>query len=392
MSLPDPRPSTGPRVIVVGAGAVGLFAALALLKRGAAVTVIDADARGRGQGPSRSASLAAAGMLGPYSETLYEGPSAHRLLPKLCQAGLESWIELAEAHPELGACQRQTGALLLAHGDADMARLLRVRDRAKHAGADFEWTDGLPEDLDAHLYSLRVRGALRLKQERVVTPGPAYDALCQLVVELGGSILREREVSHVAVRGGQARGVALSDGSGLTADIVVLATGALAGAALVEVAPALAKITPTKGILGVVEPVEADLLQQTVRTMAVYATPGEYGEIYFGSTMEAGRTDLDPDPEALTRLFQALRAALPGARFEGKPKFHSAGLRPASPDWAPMVGASGPEGLFVTCGHTRNGWLLGPITGDMLASQVMGGPKDELWSAFSPDRFEKKAA
>jgi glycine oxidase len=393
MSFPEPRLSSGPRIIVVGAGAVGLFAAISLLERGASVTVVEGDARaGRAGLVPRSASAAAAGMLGPYSEGLYEGPTAHRLLSKLCVAGLNAWDERLAQSPQFDVLVRETGALLLAHGDADMARVLRVRDRARNAGANFEWTDGLPDDLDPHLYSLRVKGALRLKDERVVAVGPMLEALADMVADLGGSVLRERSVSHLAVRNGRAMGVALTDGSGLVSDGVVLATGALAPPALVAAAPALQRLTPAKGILGVVQPEASAAIQETVRTMGCYAVPGELGEIYFGSSMDMGRTDLDHDEEVLQRLFTALRAALPGARFESRPRFHSVGLRPMSPDWAPMVGPSGPEGCFVACGHSRNGWLLGPLTGAMIAAQVFGGPVEDLWTAFTPDRFEKKAA
>jgi glycine oxidase len=57
-----------------------------------------------------------------------------------------------------------------------------------------------------------------------------------------------------------------------------------------------------------------------------------------------------------------------------------------------MIGPSGPDGCYVACGHSRNGWLLGPLTGQILAAQVLGEPIEDLWAAFTPDRFEKKAA
>lgn len=393
MSLPPPRVSSGPRVIVVGAGAVGSFCAMTLAERGAAVTLVDADARFVGGEPApRAASAAAAGMLGAYSETLYEGASTHRLLPKLCEAGLAAWDKARAETPDLNAAVRDTGALLLAHGDADMARLMRVRDRALRADVGAIWSDALPGDLDPHLYSLRVRGALRLPMESVVDVGPMLELLHERLALLGGSILRGRAVSRLATPNGAVRGVAFEDGSGLVADAVVLATGALAASELTDAAPAFQQITPAKGVLGVVEPEQAALLQETVRTLSVYATPGRFGEIYFGSTMELGRTDLDSDLAAIDTLFAALRRALPGARFEGPPRFHAAGLRAMSPDWAPLIGPSGPPGCFVACGHGRNGWLLAPLTADMVAAQVLGAPLEDLWGAFRPDRFEKKAA
>ncbi len=380
-------------MVVVGAGAVGLSCALFLAKGGASVTLVEAQGRGmRAPGRRRAASANAAGMLGAYSEALYEGPNTHRLFPRFCAAGHAAWERLLLAHPVLEASVRDTGALLLAHSDADLARVMRVRDRARHAGGQFEWTDGLPEDLDPHLYSLRVAGTLRLPEERLVDVGPMLELLTELCVEAGVSLLVERKASHLAVRGGRARGIAFEDGSGLVADAVVLAPGALAPPGLVEVSPALQRVTPAKGILGLVRPAPGGEIEETVRTLSVYAAPLPDGQILFGSTMETGRTDFDPDEAGLQQLFAHLRRALPGARFEGPPRFHAAGVRPMSPDWAPMIGPSGPEGCFVACGHSRNGWLLGPLTGQILAAQVMSQPLEDLWTAFTPDRFEKQAA
>jgi len=393
MSGPSSEVGKNARIIVVGAGAVGLHCALALTEAGAQVTLVESEGRGpRAPARRRAASAAAAGMLGAFSEAIYEGPNTHRLFARLCAAAHATWQQTLLAKPETEACIRDTGALLLAHNDADMARLLRVRDRAKQAGAQSIWTDGLPEDLDAHLYSLRVTGALRLPEESLIDVAPMMDLLTNLFVDAGGSLMLEREASHLAVRGGRTMGVALTDGSGLVADAVVLATGALAPPGLVEVSPALQRLTPAKGILGIVRPEPGSRIEEMVRTMSVYACPTEDDEIIFGATMEMGRTDRDPDEAALQELFANLRRALPGARFESPPRFYAAGVRPMSPDWAPIIGPSGPDGCFVACGHSRNGWLLGPLTGKILSAQVLGLPMDDLWTAFTPDRFEKKAA
>jgi glycine/D-amino acid oxidase-like deaminating enzyme len=65
-----------------------------------------------------------------------------------------------------------------------------------------------------------------------------------------------------------------------------------------------------------------------------------------------------------------------------------AGLRPrASDDW-PVVGASSEvDGLFYATAHYRNGILLAPLTGELLAEQIMTGQASPLLNAFSPDRF-----
>ena len=68
------------------------------------------------------------------------------------------------------------------------------------------------------------------------------------------------------------------------------------------------------------------------------------------------------------------------------------GIRPGTPDHAPMIGALGETGTFVATGHYRNGILLAPITAQVMADSVLDGKTSDLASAFSPDRFAAATA
>ena len=64
------------------------------------------------------------------------------------------------------------------------------------------------------------------------------------------------------------------------------------------------------------------------------------------------------------------------------------GFRPATPDNAPILGATRVPNLFVATGHFRNGILLTPITADLISDLLESGrPPSEL-EPFSPRRFE----
>jgi glycine oxidase len=63
------------------------------------------------------------------------------------------------------------------------------------------------------------------------------------------------------------------------------------------------------------------------------------------------------------------------------------GLRPGSPDNAPMLGPAGPEGLVVATGHYRNGILLTPVTADAIAELLATGRVPDLIAPFTPRRF-----
>jgi glycine oxidase len=61
-----------------------------------------------------------------------------------------------------------------------------------------------------------------------------------------------------------------------------------------------------------------------------------------------------------------------------------AGLRPGTPDNAPLIGPGAVPGLHWATGHYRNGILLAPITAELVVESVLGSLPQ---SPFSPDRF-----
>lgn len=387
MSLPPPRRTTGPRIVVVGAGVVGLCCALEIARRGGNVIAIDADAAPASlDAAPRAASFAAAGMLGAFSEALHEGPGHHRRISDLCAEGLKAWRAFAASDPELTELVRFDGALLLAHDDADAARVKRAADRAKRHSARFDLYDGLPSDLDARVYGAKAKVSARLYDEGVAPPRPTLARLAEIALSYGASILRGRAVVELSTSGGKVRGVTLDDGGDVPADIVVLATGALASETLQRSALSLARLTPAKGMIGVAVAPAAFDLAETVRTPRLYFWR-EDDSLFIGATTEMGRTDLDPDLETLAALHLEARRTLPGARFEGAASVHAVGLRPMSPDGAPIVGFDGPDGCIVAVGHGRNGWLLAPITGAAVAALADGEEPAPVWRGFGPDRF-----
>jgi glycine oxidase len=64
-----------------------------------------------------------------------------------------------------------------------------------------------------------------------------------------------------------------------------------------------------------------------------------------------------------------------------------AGLRPGSPDNAPLVGPTAVDGLIAATGHYRNGILLTPVTADGIAALIADGGLPEVLQPFSPTRF-----
>jgi glycine oxidase len=80
-------------------------------------------------------------------------------------------------------------------------------------------------------------------------------------------------------------------------------------------------------------------------------------------------------------------ALAPGLRH-GEVASAWAGLRPGSPDGLPVIGRlPGWENVYVATGHFRNGILLAPVTGKLIAQLIAGGETEVPLGPFRPERF-----
>ncbi len=113
--------------------------------------------------------------------------------------------------------------------------------------------------------------------------------------------------------------------------------------------------------------------------LIVGATVEEQG---FDTTVTAGGVH-----EALREGYRAL-PELSELEFMGA----LAGLRPGSPDNAPLIGSGAIEGLLVATGHYRHGILLAPITAEAVAALLAGDRPAFDLGPFDPTRFERSAA
>jgi glycine oxidase len=109
----------------------------------------------------------------------------------------------------------------------------------------------------------------------------------------------------------------------------------------------------------------------------VYFGPSAYvvprdGDAIIGSTMEEVGYDARTTPDAVDALRRAAAELVPA--FAGGGVVEAwAGLRPMTPDQRPILGRD-PDlaGLFYATGHGRNGILLGPLTAELVAAEMLG--------------------
>lgn len=106
-----------------------------------------------------------------------------------------------------------------------------------------------------------------------------------------------------------------------------------------------------------------------------------------GTTMESVGFDADTTTEGIKKVRAASEEICPRLAGAEEPRAW-AGLRPVTPDMLPILGIDpGRPSLIYACGHSRNGVLMAPLTGDIIADLVTGTPLSHDLSQFRPDRF-----
>lgn len=212
--------------------------------------------------------------------------------------------------------------------------------------------------------------------------------------ERAGVDFHRAAASRLLTGADRATGAVLDDAGAteLLADQVVLAAGSLSGR-LDGVPPGVvAPVRPVKGqVLRLkVPPAYAPFLSRTVRAVVrgshVYLVPRENGELVIGATSEELGWDTTVTAGGVYELLRDAHDLVPG--ITELPLVETlAGLRPGSPDNAPLLGPTDLPGLHLATGHYRNGVLLTPLTGDVMAELLTTGELPEIAQPFTPRRF-----
>jgi glycine oxidase len=202
----------------------------------------------------------------------------------------------------------------------------------------------------------------------------------------------ERRVAAVRVEGERVRGVVVAGGQPLDAGTVVIAAGCWS-ATLPGLPPGLVPpVRPVKGqLLHLRGPGDSLLCQRNVRGLDVYVVSRGDGRVVVGATVEEHGFETAVTAGGVHDLLRAAVEVLPEVS-ELELTETVAGLRPGSPDNAPLIGPCDLDGLLMASGHYRNGILLVPVTADAIAGVLAGGPVPELIAPFLPGRFALPAA
>ncbi len=379
-----PKPSSAFDVAVVGAGVVGLSVAWRAAQHGLRVVVLERAEPGSGT------SHVAAGMLAPVSEASLVERNVLRL--GLLSAELYSSF-VAELRVASGADPGylSCGTLAVARDRDEAEALDRELDLRRSLGLSVRRLR--PSEARRLEPSLApaVRLALLADGDHAVDPRRLVAAL--LAAALAADVEVRSTAAATAVltaADGTVSGVRLRDGETLAALQVVIAAGSWSGA--IEGIPESQRVPihPVKGqIIRLHDPAGPGLLNRVLRMRGGYIVPRGDGRYVLGATMEERGFDTTVTAGAALQLLRDASELVPGVSELVIDEI-SAGLRPATPDNAPAIGASSLPGLQWAVGHYRHGILLAPVTAEVIAQTLIGGPIPDYAVDFSPQRFARE--
>ncbi|WP_030182112.1 glycine oxidase ThiO [Streptomyces sp. NRRL S-813] len=370
-------------VLVIGGGIIGLVTAWRAAQRGFATAVVDPD-------PGGGAAQVAAGMLAAVTELHY----GEQTLLGLNLASARRYPDFAAELTELTGDDlgyRRCGTLAVALDADDRAHLRELHDLQRASGLESEWLSGRECRRLEPMLAPGVRGGLRVDGDHQIDPRRLAAALVA-ACERAGVVLHRAWAERLTVRGDRAAGCVLRDGTELGAGQVVLAAGSRSGQLAGVPDEVLPPVRPVKGqVLRLTVPKRyAPFLSRTVRAMVrgshVYLVPRVSGELVVGATSEELGWDTTVTAGGVYELLRDAHELVPGIT-ELPLTETRAGLRPGSPDNAPLLGPTELDGLLLATGHYRNGVLLTPVTGDAMAHVLTTGELPDEARPFTPRRF-----
>ena len=416
------------RVVVLGAGIIGVSTAWHLLQRGHEVTLVDRQA---------DAGLETSFGNAAQISVSYCEPWANRAAPLKAL----KWLFDAEGplkfRPQLDPAQWAWGLQFLAQCndtafERNVAQLVALGSYSHAALKDVVASTGLQYNRltkgIAHYYTsqksfdeagsaaelmrrhgvnrklvtkdelLRIEPALRGFGERIV--GGTYtesdesgdclaftQQLAQRCRDQGMQSLMGHDIERLQASGGQISGVTVRDRStgrsrALQADAYVVAAGSYTTALLRQVGVRV-PIYPGKGYSATLKLLKPEAASQVSllddQLKIAISRLGDHLRV--AGTIELGGFDLSLDtPLARTRaamLVKRIEEVFPGVADTrlpeegGDPQFWT-GLRPATPTNIPLIGRTKVGKLWINAGHGTLGWTHGAGSGKALAELISG--------------------
>ncbi|WP_136660127.1 FAD-binding oxidoreductase [Nitratireductor sp. XY-223] len=412
--------SVAKHIVVVGAGIVGVSAAIWLTRAGAKVTLIDKNAPGQGTSFGNAGVLASCSVVPVTAPGLVlKGPKLlldpgfplfmrWSYLPKLAP-----WLLRYLSHANDNDTRRISKGLTPIVADSvEQHKALSEGGGASRymvpSDYSFAYADRAAFEADAYTWQLRrvagfepdilegeavheyepafgpAVGLLAVMRDHgyITDPGGYVAALAETFAEMGGRVVTA-EVTDFDLVGGTVQAV-LTDQGRFDCDHVVLSAG-------IWSKPLAAKLglnVPLESERGYhivfKEPVSAPKSPTMVAAGKFVATPMEAG-LRCAGIVEFGGLDAGPSRAPLKLLRKTVEQTFPDLTYADTEEW--LGHRPAPTDSLPLIGEIGQSGVYTAFGHHHIGLTGGPKTGRLVAGLITGDRPNIDLAAYNPNRF-----
>jgi glycine oxidase len=366
--------------IIIGGGVNGCSIAYYLARDGKRVLLLEREKLGG------KASSAAAGMLGAQVEMTEEGPLFD--IAKESRAMFPSLQYELKEHSGIDIELVQKGMLKLARNEEEARHLRSMIAFQQKLGERAEWLDTEQVVEREEQLSQVLLGAMNIPMDGHVHPERLTQAFAKSAVNLGAEVKEYVEVYSLIMDGGTVRGVETNNGI-FHGENIVVAAGAWSKRLLKECGVRVPAY-PVKGeCFSVVT--DRPLLTSTIFSESCYLVPKSGNRLVIGATMIPDTFSENVTVGGLFQLMEEAAGVLPALKSATFERSWS-GIRPQTGDGLPYLGQHPKfKNLIIATGHYRNGILLSPITGKLVAKMMKDAPLPAYMEAFKIDRLKEYA-
>lgn len=299
----------------------------------------------------------------------------------------------AEGHP-IAYDRKSAGILRLFHNEAEWQEAASLIGRMAEGGVRQSLLDpaqcvACEPALASSLQRGEIVGGIYSPDDGSGDAALFTQALAKRTERLGARFLKGVSVIGFEKRAGRIAAVVTSQGLE-PADAVVMAAG-VGSAALARKLGFYLPVYPLKGY-SVTVPLEA-----TAEAMPTVSITDEARKVVISRLGDrlraAGKAeiagyDLTLDPARARSVFQAVESLMPQIAPQAGKADYWCGLRPMSPDGSPIIGlAPGFSNLYLNTGHGSLGWTLAAGSAAALTGLLGGQNSAADLSPFSIKRF-----
>ncbi len=409
-------------MVIVGAGVIGMSAAVALQKRGLSVTVLDrkgvAAETSRGNAgaltfcnsePHNSLSVIRKvpgwflDPIGPFAipiryalqaspwlirflsasrpSRVAETSRAQVALMEFCRDVLPAFSKMAGTHNLL----HQDGGLEIYDTEKEFNAALGVWEKRQAHGFSFEPVRGAKSisDYQPGLNPRFERAIYTMSWQSVSDPLDYVETLGETFRSRGGGI----EIVGVEALAGRPTGcdITLSDGRTLSANHVVVCAGAWSHT-LARTLGDRIPLEAERGYNTTLPPSALNLNRAILFASHAFFVSRLTSGIRIGGAVELGGLDLPPNYARANALLTKAKSFFPGLKTEGGKQWM--GYRPALPDSLPVIGKSpNAPSLIYAFGHGHFGLTQSSGTAELVTALILDDTPAIDLSPFRADRF-----